>query len=58
VINMCAKTGKYWDQFIEWAKAHAVEFRHEDDLETWWRCWYDAIQSVTAEHQDEKIPVA
>jgi len=44
---MCDKTGEYWESFVQWAIKNGIEFRHPDDYEPWWRCWYNAIQSVT-----------
>lgn len=57
---MCAKTGIHWERFVEWAKKHSVEFRFPEDYEPWWKCWYDAVQSVTKEanHKDECLEVS
>ena len=56
---MCDKTGEHWDNFVEYAREHGIEFRHPEDYEPWWKCWYSDIKSVNvAEHKDEKVPVA
>lgn len=55
---MCTKTGKHWEAFVEWARNNGVEFRHPEDYEPWWKCWYDAIKSASADHKDEEGPVA
>ena len=55
---MCAKTGELWDQFVIWARKSGIEFRHDEDYEPWWVCWYQGAQAATATHKDEQEAVA
>ena len=55
---MCEKTGTHWDNFVKWARDHGVEFRHPEDYEPWWKCWYSAVNSIATEHKDEGGSVA
>jgi len=53
---MCEKTGTHWDNFVIWARDNGIEFRHPEDFEPWWHCWYNAVKSTVATHKDENIP--
>ena len=56
---MCEKTGKHWEDFVKYARDNGIEFRHPEDFEPWWKCWYNAIKSANmAVHKDEKLEVA
>ncbi|HUS99501.1 MAG TPA: hypothetical protein VMY59_04190 [Candidatus Thermoplasmatota archaeon] len=54
---MCDITNIHWDNFVTWARRNGIEFRHPEDYGPFWKCWYEAIGSVTAEHKDEKVVV-
>lgn len=54
---MCVKSGELWEKFVEWARDHGIEFRHQEDYEMLWKCFYDATNMALASHKDEKIEV-
>lgn len=64
---MCTKDGENWEKFVEYARMNGIEFRFPEDYEPFWKCWNEAIKSVSVEgskkdakpavHRDEKVEV-